>query len=85
MDLEVRDEDGNLIISPEERSHTLMTAVKQVVWQVGGRAGYNKGHPYEDEGGELVVESDDPEETVQEAVEEFRDRLDEFRDAFESA
>ncbi|MDY6776648.1 MAG: hypothetical protein SVQ76_00920 [Candidatus Nanohaloarchaea archaeon] len=85
MNLDVKDENGKLVIAPSESHHTLMTLIKRSVWDAGGKSGYNTGHPYEDDAGELVVEGDDPAETLKDAVEEARDRLEEFRDEFESA
>lgn len=85
MELDVREENGRLVIAPSERNHTLMTLLKQAVWEADGRAGYNTGHPYEGDAGELVVEGDDSAETLHDAIDTVRDQLDEFRDAFDSA
>ncbi|MDY6769659.1 MAG: hypothetical protein SVU88_01665 [Candidatus Nanohaloarchaea archaeon] len=85
MDADVREEGGKTIISPSERNHTLMTLLKRAVWEADGRAGYNRGHPYEGDTGELVVEADDVAGTVADAIDHARSELDEFRDAFESA
>ncbi|MCJ7478805.1 MAG: hypothetical protein MUP63_01345 [Candidatus Nanohaloarchaeota archaeon QJJ-7] len=82
MELDVREQDGKLIVAPSERNHTMMTLLKQPVWDAGGKAGYNQGHPYEGSGGELVIEAEDPEEVLEEAVETVRDELEEFKDAF---
>ncbi|MDY6774327.1 MAG: hypothetical protein SVS85_03945 [Candidatus Nanohaloarchaea archaeon] len=82
MDLDVRKEGGKLVLTPSERNHTLMNLLKQAVWDVGGKAGYNQGHPYEGGGGELVVEGDDPQEVLQNAVDSVEEDLEEFGDAF---
>ncbi len=84
MDIDVRRDGDNLIISSAEQHHTLMTAIKQAAWDVDGRAGYNRGHPFQGDA-ELVVSGDDAEDTVREAVEKVRDDIAAFRDAFESA
>lgn len=62
-----------------------MSFVKRAVWQVGGKAGYKQGHPYEGDTGELVVEADDVKATVADAVDQAQSELEEFRDAFENA
>lgn len=85
MELDVHGEADKTVISPGERNHTLMTLLKQAIWDEGGKAGYNQGHPYEGDAGELVVDASDPQETIKAAVNALRDDLDEFRDAFESA
>lgn len=84
MDIEVRRDGDTLIISSTEQHHTLMTALKQAAWDVDGKAGYNRGHPFQGDA-ELVVSGDDAEQVVQDAVEKVRDDLAAFRDAFESA
>ncbi len=85
MDIDVREEGTKTILSPSERSHTLMGLVKRAVWESGGKAGYNQGHPYEEDTGELVIEGDDAAAMVSDAVEQARAELDAFRDAFENA
>ena len=84
MDIDIEQHDGKALITSEAQNHTLMTALKQAVWDEGGKSGYNKGHPYAGEG-TLVVEGDDPEATLEAAVERLRNDLDAFLDAFESA
>ncbi len=85
MDLDVYEENGKTVISPSERSHTLMTVLKQAIWDAGGKAGYNRGHPYEGDTGELVLESDAPADTLDEAISMVQDELEAFQDTFESA
>lgn len=82
MDVDVREEDEKTVLVPSDRNHTLMTVLKQAVWDSGGKAGYNRGHPYEDDTGELVVEAGDTADAVAEAVEAVQDDLDTVRDAF---
>lgn len=84
MDIDVRTDDDNLIVSSAEQHHTLMTLLKQAAWDADGKAGYNMGHPFQGET-ELVVSGDDPAGTLQDAIEEVRDQLDAFRGAFEDA
>lgn len=85
MDIDVREEEDKLILSPSERNHSLMMVLKRAVWDAGGKAGYNKGHPYEGESGELVVDASSPEDTLDDAIGILQDDLDEFRNAFESS
>lgn len=84
MELDIREEEGKLVIAADERNHTLMNFLKRAVWDAEGRAGYNTGHPFEGDAGELVVDGDDPEEVLKDAIQEARERLDEFEDAFGS-
>ncbi len=83
MELDVREENGRLIVAPSERNHTLLNFLKREVWNADGKAGYNTGHPFEDDAGELVVEGEDPGEVLMDSVEGARERLDEFESAFE--
>lgn len=85
MEVDVREENGKMILSPSERNHSLMNALKRAVWDAGGKSGYNQGHPYEGESGELVVDSDSPGDTLEDAIDILKDDLAEFRDAFDSA
>lgn len=50
-----------------EKNHTVGNLVRKSVWEVGGEAAYDKGHPLDDES-ILIIESDDPEETLRKAV-----------------
>ncbi len=84
MDLSVEQEDGRLIVGSENRNHTVLNLIKQAVWDEGGQAGYDRGHPYRGES-RLVITADDPEDVLQDAVTRAQDDLDEFADAFESA
>lgn len=78
------DADNRLMIGSEDRNHTLLNLLKQAVWDVGGQAGYDKGHPYTGES-TLVITDDDPQTTLEDAVDHARKRLDTFEDAFKDA
>ncbi len=84
MELTVEERDDRVLVHSPDRQHTLLTLLKQAVWDVGGQAGYDKGHEYAGEA-TLVVSGDEPRETLDDAVDAARDELDAFRDAFESA
>lgn len=84
MELDVEAADGHLLVKSPDRDHTLLNLLKQAVWDAGGQAGYDKGHPYTGEA-TLVVRGDDPEQTLDDAIDEVTDQLETFRSAFESA
>ncbi len=84
MDLHVEERDDRLIVGSDGDNHTIMNLVKQAVWDEGGQAGYDRGHPYTGDS-KLVVTAENPEETLEKAVQHVKDSLDEFTDAFESA
>lgn len=84
MNLSVERDDNRLVVGSDDRNHTVMNLLKQAVWDEGGQAGYDKGHPYTG-GGKLVITADDPEDMLENAVQRVRDDLDAFKDAFESA
>lgn len=84
MDLTVEQEDDQLVVGSDERNHTVLHLIKQAVWEVGGQAGYDRGHPYRGES-KLVITADNPEDTLQDAIEQVQDDLETFADTFEDA
>lgn len=84
MDLSVEQEDDRLVVGSDGDNHTVMTLLKQAVWDEGGQAGYDKGHPYTGDS-RLVITADDPEQTLDDAVQHVKDQLDEFEDLFDDA
>ncbi|MFB6145255.1 MAG: hypothetical protein ABEJ99_01985 [Candidatus Nanohaloarchaea archaeon] len=70
MELETIEKDGRLIVDLKQ-NHTLGNLIRKAVWENGGEAAYDKGHPL---GGEssLIIESDSPAEDLKDAVETAR-------------
>lgn len=73
MDLDTMEKDGRLLVDMEQ-NHALANLLRKAVWENGGEAGYDKGHPLGDES-TLVIDADQPEQVLQEAVETARDWL----------
>jgi len=84
MNLSVEQDGNRLIIGAEDSNHTVLTLLKQAIWEEGGQAGYDKGHPYTGNG-RLVITADNPDDMLDDAVDRVRDQLTAFEDAFESA
>jgi DNA-directed RNA polymerase subunit L len=84
MNLSVERDDDRLVVGSEERNHTVLNLIKQAVWDVGGQAGYDRGHPYRGES-KLVVTADDPDETLEDAIEKVQDDVETFIDTFDDA
>lgn len=76
MELQTTEKEGRLLINMEQ-NHTLANLVRKAVWQTDAEAAYDTGHPLGDESN-LIVESDDPQETLQEAIDVARDWMDEI-------
>ncbi|MFP4038210.1 MAG: hypothetical protein ACLFTA_00305 [Candidatus Nanohaloarchaea archaeon] len=70
-DLDVMEKEGRLLIDTEQ-NHALGNLLRKAVWENGGEAGYDKGHPLGDES-VLIIDDDAPEETLQDAVETARE------------
>lgn len=83
MNLSVEQDGDRLIVGSEERNHTVMNLVKQAVWDEGGQAGYDKGHPYRGES-KLVITADNPEDVLEAAVERVKNDLESFTDGFDA-
>lgn len=67
MELEAVEKDGRLVIDLSQH-HTIANLVRKALWEVGAEAAYDKGHPLDDESS-LIVESDSPQEDLEEAIE----------------
>ena len=67
MELETTEKEDRLLVDMEQ-NHALANLLRKAVWENGGEAGYDKGHPLGDES-VLIIDTDNPEETLQEAVE----------------
>jgi len=76
MKLQTVEKDGRMIVDMGQ-NHTLGNLIRKAVWETDGEAAYDKGHPLGDESN-LIIESDNPEEVLQEAVEQAREWLDEL-------
>lgn len=77
MELDTTEKDGRLLVDMEQ-NHALANLLRKAVWENDGEAGYDKGHPLGDES-VLIIETDNPEETLQEAVETARTWLDDIK------
>lgn len=73
MKLDVMEKDGRLLIDMEQ-NHAVANLLRKAVWENGGEAGYDKGHPLGDES-VLIIDDDTPEETLSEAVSTVQDWL----------
>jgi DNA-directed RNA polymerase subunit L len=78
MELEAVEKDGRLVINVDQ-NHTVANLVRKAVWENGGEAAYDQGHPL---GGEsnLIVEADNPEEVIQDAIDTAKEWFDELED-----
>lgn len=75
MELEATEKDGRLLIDMEQ-NHTLANLIRKAVFEgTDGEAAYDTGHPLGEESS-LVVESDDPQETLEEAIDQAREWMD---------
>jgi DNA-directed RNA polymerase subunit L len=83
MELETMEKNGRLVVDMG-KNHTLANLIRKAVWESGGEAGYDKGHPLGEESN-LVIEADDPEEVLEDAVEQAREWLDEVEEEAPSA
>ncbi len=77
MELDTTEKDGRLLVDMEQ-NHALANLLRKAVWENDGEAGYDKGHPLGDES-VLIIETDEPEKTLQDAVETARNWLDELK------
>jgi len=68
------EKDGRLMVDMEQ-NHALANLLRKAVWENDGEAGYDKGHPLGDES-VLIIDTDDPETVLQDAVETARGWLD---------
>jgi DNA-directed RNA polymerase subunit L len=78
MELETVEKEDRLIVDMQQ-NHTLANLVRKAIWENDEEAGYDKGHPLGDES-QLIIKSDNPEETLQDAVETVRDWMSELEE-----
>lgn len=76
MELETFEKENRLIVDMKQ-NHTLANLVRKAIWETGGESGYDKGHPLGDESS-LVIQSDDPEQTIKNGVEQAKEWLDDL-------
>ncbi|MFB6190724.1 MAG: RpoL/Rpb11 RNA polymerase subunit family protein [Candidatus Nanohaloarchaea archaeon] len=75
MELDTIEKDDRLMIDVKQ-NHTLGNLIRKAVWANDGEAAYDKGHPLGDES-TLIIEGDDPESTLEDAVETAREWMEE--------
>ncbi len=78
MELKAVEKEDRLIVNMEQ-NHTLANLVRKAVWEAGGEAAYDKGHPL-DQDSQLIIEADDPKQVLLDAVEVAREWMDELED-----
>lgn len=89
MELTIKEykRDSAVRVESEGRDHTIMNLLRKTVWDVGGEAGYEKGHPYIGSS-TLIVKgksAKDARKTLEKAVKQAKDDLDNFENAFTAA
>lgn len=72
-----KEKDDRLLVDMKQ-NHALANLMRKAVWENGGEAGYDKGHPLGDES-VLVIEDEEPRETLKEAAETARQWLDSIK------
>lgn len=60
------------------QNHSLANLIRKTIWDNGGEAGYDKGHPLGDESN-LVIKSDDPQDVLDEAIDTARERFEDLK------
>ena len=78
MEVEAVEDDGRMILDVKQ-NHTIGNLIRKAVWESGGEAAYDKGHPLGDESN-LIVEDDDPEDVLKDAVDTARGWMDELEE-----
>ena len=78
MELDTVEKDGRLVINLDQ-NHTVGNIIRKAVWENGGEAAYDKGHPL---GGEsnLIVEAENPQKVLEDAIETARGWFDDLED-----
>lgn len=78
MELEAIEKDDRLILDLQQ-NHSIANLVRKALWETGAEAAYDKGHPL---GGEskLIVEAEDPEQALKDAIEIARGWMDDLED-----
>jgi len=77
MELDITEKEDRWIVDFKQ-NHTLANLVRKAVWENGGEAGYDKGHPLGEES-HLIVKSDNPEEDLEDAVETARQWMEDLQ------
>lgn len=75
MELESIEKEGRVLLDVKQ-NHTVANLVRKALWETGAEAAYDKGHPLGDESN-LIVESENPKEDLEEAIEIAKGWLDE--------
>ncbi|MFB6158840.1 MAG: RpoL/Rpb11 RNA polymerase subunit family protein [Candidatus Nanohalobium sp.] len=78
MELETVEKEDRLIVDMQQ-NHTLANLIRKAIWANDGEAGYDKGHPLGDESN-LVIKDDDPEETLEDAIETAREWMNDLEE-----
>ena len=78
MEINAIEKDDRMIVDMG-KNHTLANLVRKAVWESGAEAGYDKGHPLGEESN-LVIEAENPQEVLEDAVEKAREWIDELDD-----
>ncbi len=78
MNLKAVEKDDRLVLNLEQ-NHTLANLIRKAVWESGGEAAYDKGHPLGQDS-KLIVEAEDPKEVLEEAVQTAREWMEELED-----
>lgn len=76
MELDVMEKEDRILVDMEQ-NHALANLLRKAVWENGDEAGYDKGHPLGDES-VLIIESEEPEEVLREAVNTVEDWLEDL-------
>jgi DNA-directed RNA polymerase subunit L len=76
MELETTEKDDRLLVDMEQ-NHAVANLIRKAVWENGGEAGYDKGHPLGDES-VLIIDTDNPEETLEDAVDTAEEWLEDI-------
>ena len=76
MELEAIEKEDRLIVD-FQKNHTVANLVRKAIWHNGEEAGYDKGHPLGEESN-LVIESDNPRETLKDGIETAKDWMGEL-------
>lgn len=78
MELETVQKEDRLIVDMQQ-NHTLANLIRKAIWENGGEAGYDKGHPLGDESN-LIIKDDNPEETLEDAIETAREWMEDLEE-----
>lgn len=76
MEIETIEKKDRLIVDMNQ-NHTLANLIRKAIWADEGEAGYDKGHPLGDESN-LIIKSENPEETLEDAIETAREWMDDL-------